>query len=566
MKRISLIFVGIALLLPAPSVRAQPTTPISQHYVQEVLDRITDGITEAQTSNPTGFYDFFHAGWIRRLESATSHLIDTEDRVVIHERNLPTMTACLDMDIVILQNKMQEIAEELNRAIDDNRTLDIALLEDLMVYANERLSHLIAGATDNLYVDTTFYDKHRFDKEMWCCPEGNSQEVCTDTLVKADCKADGGILFRTWEKCAERCQPPDPIPDEDLACPFDSDYLPPSTAYIPATRLSGLGSQEIVGWGCDVDALNATEADQHTPSQEERDALELDLMPARREFLEDSRQTKTVVDAFEQVALEGFTSSNSVSSPVIPTTYPPALERVHVRRIGCNTFAEPTTEDPQKEFDPPPPWPKGATRIAYRGPFSTQPDDISVLRQLQKQLQEWGDRREDALHYTYIEDFPEGSQERADAEVREEEYDIINSFIRSFDRIYYRSVNIQMALRETPIVSLQTGFEEELHEMLKPLRLEVQTFGELASESQKGPRKFNEELTRFLGRSCIFRPCLKQLDHVAKLNRTSTCFPYTTGQYLGRQKLHESCRDGADVREGFGFSSSSPTAIPVVTP
>ena len=180
--------------------------PVSNHYVQRVLDRANAGMAQAGTLSASGgpIFDTFKPWFIFFATSAMLSTVDTRMQVTNMQRDLMEATPCLHLDVVILQSKVEKVRQEMHDALDAGKPYKVAYLQQLIRFLNARTDQLMRGARDPLYEDTTWAKGQVFDppNPVWCCPAGIPGNTCTFT-DDAVCIADGGNPFTTPRSCQE---------------------------------------------------------------------------------------------------------------------------------------------------------------------------------------------------------------------------------------------------------------------------------------------------------------------------------------------------------------------------
>ena len=500
-------------------------TPTSQHYVQPTLDRIDNGISNLPGATVSDFNMIFF-DWLQRISTAFLELVDTELRVVEQQRDLYKITPCLHLDLIILEQKLEDVRSEIRDAFEEKRIFDIIRLQSMARFLNDRYRHLVRGARDPNYEDSGYNRYYIFDELTWCCPLEMTPAICSEQN-RNTCLDNGGVAFGTAEDCAAYpgCEDPTFYPPRERVCPFHSDYLPPT----------------IAGYGCDLEALDAVSSGGHPPIQAERDALDI-FLQKRNTFLNDI----SFIDAITQQIFSAIGRT-----PPSLTTYMAALSRTHKIREGCSYSDTPPYNPPATEFDPPPLWPEGAAKWELRGPFFITSDELFLVRGLYDQLRWWGRIRDQADYLKYPSEYPPGTVERADAETREQKMHVIKKIFRNYIRSYFGLKNIEQAGLEVKPVIQSGDTQMQIAELTSPLRGVMIEFYSLSSHRNEGIRKFTTMFGYFLRRTCVFRPCNKMLDRMLKINLEDSCFPYVNGMFESDLQHHETCKNAASVGESF---------------
>lgn len=527
MKRPLSLLLAASLLASPASAYALTMTPISQHYVQPALDRVDDGIANLPGSSVSSNFDFIFFDWLSTLSTAFLELVDTELRLGEYQRDLYKVTPCLHLDLLILEEKLEEVRTLSKQAFEDKRIFDILQLQSMARFLNDRYRNLLRGARDPHYRDQRFLWYYSFDTTTWCCPD-TDPAICAES-DRLTCRNNGGATFRTAQACGAfpGCEAPAFLPPEEPVCPFHSDYLPPT----------------IAGYGCDLEALDAVGSGGHPAIQAERDGLD-EFLQERDDFLNDMAYIGTMT-------IQILTAIGRPVPPGFLDDFLAALSRTHRTREGCSLSDSPLYNPPVTEFDLPPEWPEGAAKWELRGPFFITNDEFYLVRGLYDQMLKWGEDREQANYIKMPSEFPPGTTERADAEAKELKKDIIDRLLRLFSRAYFRIWNTEQSGLETRPIVQSSDTQKEILEVAQPLRDTMINFYELASKRDQGIRKFTTKFGFFLRRTCLYRPCNKMLDRMLKINFEDQCFPYTSGLFDGNPQHHETCKSAAGVGESF---------------
>ena len=530
MKRYTALLIGISIAGAPLQAHALSGTPVSQHYVQELLDRADAGIASSQSAPAVGNYGFAMLNWLSQLTGVFLELVDTDLRITEYQRDLANITACYHLDLLLIEEEIELVRTEIRTAFQEKRIGDIFRLQSLARFLNARYRQLVRGGTDPHHEDKNFSWLYSFDEEGWCCNKDNNQNC--ELGDRLDCLRDGGVSLASWNQCEVfACDKPDPLPDEEIICPFHSDYLPPTGA----------------GYGCDLETITAMATGGHVATEAERLGM-VAFTSARDDFLNN-------VDYIRVNTLAIFTAlgrdTTDIEDRLDDFLKNRESQRTHRIRIGCNRFDGDILERPRADTDPPNEFPAGAAKTALRGPFNLQKNETALLHDLYYQLRSWGEQREQADHLKYPSEYLAGSAKRSDAEARENRLGIMEKYMRRFMRRYFERWNIGQSGEEAPAIMQASDTQLQISEQMKPLRKVMKDFSRYASKQDVGARKFTRGLAWYLRRSCIYRTCSKQLDHILKINFEDSCFPYTDGSYIGNETHHETCRDAAQVTEGI---------------
>lgn len=479
--------------------------PISTHYTRKIIERVQRGLAHAESAQDTqdpSLFRIFFGSWLDQTSAAMLSLVDTDLRIEAQHRDLTEATACLHLDILILESWTERVRVKLHEAFAQRNIISMLRLMSLIRFLNQRIAHLVRGARDPLYEDTSWGTMYLFDPpgQVWCCLDGKLGNACKP-MAEEEC-ARKGTPFLTPRACQEfGCLLPEDVdPTEGRMCPFHSDYLPPVES----------------GYGCDTDAMPEEAAAVHAPTRSEREAL-LELLKVRDDLRKEIRGTTTRADD----------------------------EREHRTVSGC-------LEDiPEwKAFG------TGDTLFSHlrlaayerRGPFSLEADEPAIALRFLRWIRRWGEIRPQADELKYPSEFPPG-REREEATEREEEMGPLERILRWMLRIYYRVWSI----RRTPEEALPLL---EAHDLMLTLEKEAGA-GQLRSATDRlvtlahnlngGMRGFTRNHAYFIRRTCVFRPCNKRLEQILRIVFQDICFPYADGRYKGGADVHTQCKNAAEI-------------------
>jgi hypothetical protein len=501
--------------------------PVSDHYVQKVLDRTNAGITKANSmSTPGGpIFMMLKPWWIFYATSAMLSTVDTRQQVTAMQRDLNEATSCLHLDIIILQSKIEKVRQELHTALAANQPFRIMLLQRLIRFLNRRVEHLMRGARDPLYEDTDWGRVQWFDPvaPVWCCPGGVPGNTCMN--VSQDiCTGTDGIVFNSPHACQEYgcVLPPSRDPLDGRLCPFDSDYLPPSRT----------------GFGCDNDAM-PDEASVHPPTGEELAAI-AGLLRKREQAIASMANLGELLAALDTMA--GSTT---------PLAGLHAVSRIHHQIYGCidqikknQRFGTATLLQDLGSGS----LLQGILSPAYetRGMFSIPKNEPWIAVQFSQLIQEWGSRRPQAKELRYPSEFPPG-EERDEARAAEAKKSPVQRSYEWFMRTFFRSWNIYHGKKNAQPVAKGQDAQLQIAEELRSAQGPVRRLGDLVSGHSSGLRFFTKGFAYYLRRSCLYRSCNRRLDQILKITFKNECFPYFSGAYFGDSAAHERCKSAANV-------------------
>lgn len=513
MKRFSMLLTALLLLGFIPkadalsdqcqTVLAMP--PVTPHYTQRVLDRADAGLAYARAAESNTDFAVYFPHWALSIGTVWAAVIETKLRITEVERNLLSRSACLRFDQILIECKMEEVRDEMNAQLDRGSFMAIVRLESLLRFLNERYRHLTDGALDPRHVDSSWGRLYEFDDptEVWCCPGGDSDPVCSRMSGQA-CTTGNGAMFYDMLACGSLCQPSAAIaPEEESLCPFSSDY---------AAAFPG-------GYGCDAETLigPGNPRTNFPPLKDEYDALVVitrqvdEYQEAAREFLEIQQKLDSV---FGQ-------------TPELP---PPPPPRTHKVVYGCNAQQSPV---PAREL---------------RGPFSVDKNQYQILSEFMNVRTDAAISRQFSDDLKLPHEFPE--EKIGEREIRELDEGSILALIRASTRLLFQTWSGIQGRLEGGSFPIVVDPPLETENSLAALRQAVHRLSTLAADKDKGLRDFVLRYAWFLRRTCMDRPCSLSLDQIIKISLTDECFPYTNGMYLkddaGNPRWKQ-CMDAAGI-------------------
>jgi hypothetical protein len=552
----------------------QPFPPISfgsGGYVRDVLLRAEEAI--AKVDEYEGTFDANDSSavysWLERAFSVFAKVNDTKQSIIERERNLTTVTTCLDIDLTLLEAMMAKIECRIQFAFEERRFQSIMELEKILFFLHDRTEHLMKGAGDPLYEDQQWWFQHSFDTPddakwlpqsfdgTWCCIDAG--EAC---VQQEECKAEDGVysglLFVTLDGCMQssRCLKPVPSQGQQInvvdekVCPFHSDYLPTSIiaeegAYEQTSQNQSSQSQSTndedaksSSYGCDLKTLEEYE-DANLDLWKIDDAIKAEV-EALRTF---SEARDKLIDQMENV---GGNYSNIDSWMGVITSSPyfgltKEDETAHQELVGCTTQWENDWKGSYYEDG----WPEGLARTEMRGPFSFDPADERLGREYQDLRRGWGERHPLPEPYKLPKEY-ENPEERLKAEENERTKDVLIALTDSYARGYFRRWDVRQEEREGAMVAKTSDVMRSLDDVFLPLRTAVSELSKRGNSLQEGVRHFASGLAYYLRRSCLTRPCNERLMRVLGLVLDDDCFPYTDGDYVSGT-THEDCGDDLNV-------------------
>ncbi|MBM3228145.1 hypothetical protein FJZ27_04805 [Candidatus Peribacteria bacterium] len=501
--------------------------PVSDHYVKRVLNRANAGITKANgMTSPGGpIFTILKPWWIFYATSAMLSTVDTRVQITGMQRDLHEATACLHLDIIILQSKIEKVREELHLALSANQPFRVMLLQRLIRFLNRRIEHLMKGGRDPLYEDTDWGRVEWFDPTapVWCCPGGIPGNTCM-SLSEDLCTGTGGIAFSSPSACqAYGCLlPPEQDPLDGKLCPFTSDYLPPSRT----------------GFGCDDDALPG-EASGHRPTAAELSAL-ADLIAKRETAASSMADFTELLEALDAMA---STTTPLAGLEVVSHTHQTIFGCEHQvkkdQRFGTGSFLRDIGSGSMLQA-------LMVRAHETRGPFSLGKQEPWIAVQFTQLMQRWGERRPQAKSLRYPNEFPPGEERDEAVEAEEKKSPLLRArdwFMRGF----FRSWNIYHGKKYAESVAKGQDAQLQIAEELRGSQQSLRRLGELISNDGAGLRSFTKGFAYYLRRSCLYRSCNRKLEQILRINFKNECFPYFSGAYFGNTKAHERCKNAANI-------------------
>lgn len=449
------LFLGL-LLAPGGAAAQWAVSP----YVQAVLQRSEDGVRRArQLRAPEPEVDALD---LRRAATAAyGALVDTRQRITIERRALSEHTACLRADLFLLERQFERVRQETLLAIDRKNRSSVTLMLEVLRFLSDRYEAVLHGARDPAQTDSDWHATWQFDPPDWQATYG-------------------GILV------------------SGEACPFHTDYLPPSVG----------------GYGCDATALRqvlrglsasgAGGSELRAATQAELASLEAGLRAAA------DYELRLLALGQASGQLDRIVSGG----PALPSLSPPPQHRPPLS--GCFRTR---------------PLPPEVVRHELRGPFSLERDDERLLTIFREQrrseererpLPSYLDAGRTVVHWIlgWL-----GLQEGRE--------------LGEFQGTQGERESMTVAATVDPSGSFER------------LTISVREFSDLAS-GRDGVRAFVRDFAYFLRLSCVFRPCSSRLERVMRVVVTDECFPYANGEFLrdaprGKPRW-ELCKEKAGIR------------------
>ncbi len=499
----------------SPQCKIILSLPPVSYYVRDVLKRADDGIDLAIAAPVDPAFKLME--WTNTVRSAFAGLIDSNLRLSVQADDLIHNTACLRFDTAAIECKMDQIRLQMNAQLQRGSFEAIQRLESILLFLNDRLAHLHAGALDPSYSDPTWKKLTPFD-------------------------------------------PPGTTPALEM-CPYDSDYAPPQQN----------------GFGCDIETLETRTA--FLPLKEEHDALKI-ITTQLDDYRRAAQQFLTVQQSIDELfqtpstlppppaprthllangcgwtgGLCEFDSdircNNDNECDVGDRCVFPTKICENNRTMSClddlscmkpdGTSVGPCIEQDGKK--------PAATEL--RGPFSLQKKHMELLIDFLAQRMQEGNSRVFKDSLKTPEEFSDSQSSLRD----ERRNDIfVSVMIRSSTRLLFRAWSLIQGREEATIFPSVTDPQLQVAKALTPLRTSVKDLANLTkleSGQKDSLRGFVVKFASFLRRSCIYRPCTNSLDEVLKIVFTDDCFPYTNGDFLSDTASNprsKKCADKAKI-------------------
>lgn len=527
MRRMISTLLGLTILLPTPALAdhlsamdLRTIPPVSSHYVQRIIDRANAAIALADAEPAITNFGFVKLSWVQAASAAILSLVDTQLRIQEQQRDIREFTACLHLDLILLEAKIEEVQGKMHSAVQDAKPWAIVRLASLTRFLNDRYRELLRGWNNPLWDDISWGRQYIFDpaQPVWCCKDGIPGNAC-ELQDESVCFVRG-VAFQTPRACQEYgcLVPPSQDPLEGKLCPFHSDYLPPTSG----------------GYGCDTSVLfSRTQSGGsvlHRPTQWEYNALK-GLTEARDEFFDTLEDLPDTINLMEQFAglppsdLSGFAATGS-----------------HITVFGCPM---PTTDG---GIIPPQLYGSGATAFDLRGPFSLDRDEPFIQYRFYRLIRDW------AVLHPYPEDmrlptdYPPGLL-RQNATTLENQRTFTQKIVRHLFRFLVDGWVSRQADIEGRAVSKGQDAPLRIREVVYPeLRTSVASLARLASTESQGIRKFTLGFAYYLRRSCVYRPCNLKLEQIMKIVFEDACFPYVSRRYDQESPpIYSDCKTDADI-------------------
>jgi len=496
-----LLIVGF-VLFPL-SAQAQASQPALSPWVQQVLDRVDDGLSLADGLPSSACNDDTKLSEIQNMQAvirqlATPALYREQEAESLRER-----TVCYQSDKGLLEKKIRQVQEAMVDAADNCKINSTKALRETYRFLIGAYASFLQGGTNPSFSDDRLRFRHPFhDIDLWNAGAG---DPVTDTGSTA------------------------PL------CPYTTDYGVHSIGFIPTPVGSSalIGPDDIRSFGCDEEVL----ATIPTPDEEEAQTL--------RNFMVRTRDLS--VSLYNTVSNALFNLNNVIG--ILTGTIPPeALPRAqtappHAEQEGCLKPIQPDfASDTPAEID--------ALLSAYPDYF-----EAYNLREDSSGNPTYDPKAEETLptgmlHLPVVDYFLSvpnaGILVRSYIDLRGtvggnrplpiylvgEVFDsFLNAITRGADtptRLRQISSNIE---REMGIFEAgNTDALQRMQDASVPLESAIQSLIQVVEEDL--PKKYIPQLTFFLARSCVDGHCQRTLDAVARRTFNPYCHPYVSGKYI----------------------------------
>lgn len=526
--------------------------PVSRHYVKKVLERadagIVQGLQDGQGDIVEGFdLLFVFDSYVQSVEQAWSQVIDARLRLQDASVGLKRDTACLRLDKLKIQCKMEEVGKELEETLKVHQAGMLAEIMDLssvLQFLQQSETQLAIGAMDPMVTDVQwgrqfFFEENTGDvvcgiheipgeeaeDEEGDAPaddgdEGAESDTRCARMTAEQCK-DKGDAFESFPACGAAGFD---VRDEDLEnatpeqlpmCPFDSDYLEPVMR----------------GYGCDETAMEGKDGLQTL--RREREALER-LTRNSDEYA--ARQHKRAYGCGARLGLCSLdpqyrcaADSDCADRERGWCDFPPGRCSGNTL-LGCYDDANCSTDNAGTCLT------DLATaavpRFTLFGPFSGKKDVWGLLRSFLDLSRRQGADRQ------FADELKTSAEFRPDQSAYREEVE--NDYVRMLTPAgSWR----QLAKEWSTRIGRERGFlfpiavDPESDSEGTSLRKEARRLARLAHDRDKGLRRMLIDFAYFLRRSCIQRPCIQRLEQVMKIAFADECFPFTQGDFLADAAL-----------------------------
>ncbi len=564
MLRFMLTGILLSPLLAAGTVHGQDFScdaldnvdPVSA-YTRAVLDRADDGLEFARQAGQTDEFLQMLPGWMLTVASTWSGLTDTDVQRVLTADELPDASACLQLDLALIDCKIEEVRQEQRERTSQESIFGIARLNALAEFLNERRRHLQTGALDPGYIDPSWGNVYAFDdpQEVWCAPQ-EVDRTC-EREDRIECEEKGGTSYETWDGCmAAGALPSDAPDDTGIMCPFDADYAPPFDS----------------GFGCDIETLEAGSRRNYEPVKAELEALQL-----LNDELDRSRQSSIRLLELQKEIDELFEVESTVP--------PPPAQRIHLNAFGCgwmggycddgerrrcvsdsdcdenvrcdypqklcreNRALRCDSDDQCGNYGPCIDAEQTARERSLRGVFSIEKDQIGILTTFLNVRSLQDVSRIFPVDLAAPNELPSGNSDLIDQRTAEFASPLFRTIAENFRTTFQSWSRVQSRL-ESLIYPEAIDSPLEAAHSLSDLHAAISEFSRQAS-TKEGVRNFVTRFGYFLRLTCWKRQCSELLERAIRISTTDECFPYANGEYLNDNESDprwEKCKEAAGIQ------------------
>lgn len=507
-------FLTLGILLLPATASAQALSP----WVQGVLDRADEGISMAGGLGPAICDNETLQSEISDNRSLARSMLDATTQLEQESQLLAERTTCFEYDRALLRQKLVQIQNEMNSAIDACLINKNRMLRVNYQFVAEALQSLLRGGIDPTVRDDRLQYKYAFHDKTLLDQQIDEQIVENSTA---------------------------PL------CPFTSDYAPRSVAYIPTgvgnAAAAGDASFDVRSFGCDVTTLGRIDI---APVDAEA-AVFRDFLGQTQEFaltvyntvsqaVRNIDDTIGIITGIKKPRPDARPGSipphETVSGCLKPLS--PDLSSIDAQGLEDLLAAYPnffgpenlrddgnggTTYDPKQGET----LPTGLLFQASFDRFGVTPASYALVRS-------FVDRRE-ALGYDRP--LPGGMQSPNNENTVDTTFftGVINPTLLQ-NELRNISSNIE---RETGILdAINRDAAQRLKDASMPLEQAVQNLVYVTDEFL--PKKYVPELTFFMARSCVDGFCQDTLKNVAQRILNPYCHPYVSGKYMD-EKAADKC-------------------------
>ncbi len=157
-----LLTIGILCALGIPVAGAQnyAVSPA----VKDLLDRADIGMAAGTQQGVMGFiFNTAFGEWSRMMLGPAMERIDTRLNVIERARERMDRTTCFQMDITLLEAKIEEVRLKMNAALDAGDIIEMQQLAALFLFLDERSQLLLQGGLNPQVSDWESQERQVFD-------------------------------------------------------------------------------------------------------------------------------------------------------------------------------------------------------------------------------------------------------------------------------------------------------------------------------------------------------------------------------------------------------------------